>query len=367
METTCNEKMGRLFLHCGLHKTGSTAIQATLARYRALLAKHGLLYPDCGGADGAMDGHHNLAWEIARDRRFVPGWGGWTRATSAIRDFPGDAVLSSEDFESALSQPGCLKRILAFAEAVGRDPVLVLYLRNQQEYLPSLYLEMMKHGFGEGFDTFLEEVCAFGQLRLNEWVFQFDYLKLLEELEPIFPGIIVVRNYHALGDHCAVRDILSVLPVSEGCRQAIVPVRLNPQIAIGEALTHFYRNRIGRCLDPGEAWMLDELRRRLARRPAGLGPAAQQRIAERFSAGNGALCAAYQVPENGLAEAPDRGTTLSPGALELGRIFSFETGLKLAELAVWCRCSGTKIASGKNADELGQRLEDLVGSWLATA
>lgn len=367
METVCNEAMGRLFLHCGLHKTGSTAIQATLARYRALLAKHGLLFPDCGGADGAMDGHHNLAWEIAQDRRFVPGWGGVARATRAIRDFPGDVVLSSEDFESVLSQPGCLKQILALAEAVGREPVLVLYLRNQQEYLPSLYLEMMKHGFGEGFASFLEEVCAFGQLRLNEWVFQFDYLKLLEELEPIFPGIIVVRNYHALDDHCAVRDILSILPLSEGCRQAIVPVRLNPQVAIGEALGLFYRNRIGRCLDPGEARMLDELRRRLARRSVGPGPATQQRIDARFSAGNGALCAAFQVPEKGLSGDTSRCQTVYPGALELGRIFSFETGLRLAELALWCRSSGTTFGSDRNTEELGRRIDDLVGSWLATA
>jgi hypothetical protein len=66
--------MPRLYVHCGLHKTGTTALQDFLAAQAATLARAGVLYPRAG-RPGVAGGQHNIAWRLAGDRRFDPAWG----------------------------------------------------------------------------------------------------------------------------------------------------------------------------------------------------------------------------------------------------------------------------------------------------
>ena len=57
-----------LYLHIGLHKTGTSAIQKFLMSNGQLLAAQGFLYPSL--ADG-WENHNNLAWPFL-DKKYDP-------------------------------------------------------------------------------------------------------------------------------------------------------------------------------------------------------------------------------------------------------------------------------------------------------
>ena len=50
---------GRIVLHIGFHKTGSSAIQANLAEFATLYRKQGLVVPE---GLSRWTGHPELAW-----------------------------------------------------------------------------------------------------------------------------------------------------------------------------------------------------------------------------------------------------------------------------------------------------------------
>ena len=50
-----------IWLHIGVHKTGTTSIQTALARHRDLLRTHGVYVPKAGTVD-RCSGHHAIAW-----------------------------------------------------------------------------------------------------------------------------------------------------------------------------------------------------------------------------------------------------------------------------------------------------------------
>lgn len=144
-----------VFVHCGLHKTGTTAIQVAFDQHREMLRAHGVLYPCTGGWD---HGHHNLAWEITGDRRFKPAALTIAQAVAQIAAFDGTAVLSSEDFESFLHRPAGLAPLLQPLGAIGAEVCLVVYFRKRSAYTASLYAEMLGHGYPGTFDEFAREL-----------------------------------------------------------------------------------------------------------------------------------------------------------------------------------------------------------------
>jgi hypothetical protein len=66
-----NLRMKKIYIHCGFHKTGSTAVQIALSQNAERLRTEGYLYAHTGlVGDRMRQGHHNIAWELAGDRRF---------------------------------------------------------------------------------------------------------------------------------------------------------------------------------------------------------------------------------------------------------------------------------------------------------
>ena len=101
-----------MLLHTGLHKTGTTALQSFLSTAAEELSTRGLLYPMAGRPPDFPDGHHNIAWQLGGDRRFRSSAGTLDDVASEISAFPGDAILSSEDFEGVLGTPRRLSLIV---------------------------------------------------------------------------------------------------------------------------------------------------------------------------------------------------------------------------------------------------------------
>ena len=125
--------MGTLYLHAGLHKTGTTALQRFLHDNRAALGKDGAVYPSAGMIPDrpANRGQHELAWALRRgdDGRV------WERLREEIEGAPA-AVVSSEEFSRT---PDAASYRPAIDALRGWRLIPVIYLRRQDEFLESMY------------------------------------------------------------------------------------------------------------------------------------------------------------------------------------------------------------------------------------
>lgn len=139
----------RVFLHVGLHKTGTTSIQGALTTLRAELAGRGVLYPKTGRPEWADLGQHLLPWSVARDQDALPTVHGhrarfgdgdadalWEALRQEIaRSGAGAVIISSEEFDtldrSEIEDIG--HRLSAY------DVTPVLFLRRSSRLLESNY------------------------------------------------------------------------------------------------------------------------------------------------------------------------------------------------------------------------------------
>jgi len=119
----------RLFVHVGVAKTGTTALQKFLNRHTTVLARHGVWYPKAGRGGASPENHHVLAISL---RDGIPGVVETVRAELDAQQAP-IGVISSEIFAQFNSA-----RLLreAFAEL---DLAVVLFVRPQHTWIESVY------------------------------------------------------------------------------------------------------------------------------------------------------------------------------------------------------------------------------------
>jgi hypothetical protein len=146
--------MKQLYIHIGLHKTGSTYIQKVFADNRSVLRELGIDYPQLGAE--FLWGHHNLAWSL------MP-----AHPLKNTEDFSLDQflaylneskaqrfVISSEDFEFLQSkQVSRLRDLLA-----NYDVKIVMYVRNPMNALYSRWQESVKHGDTTSIKDYCEQL-----------------------------------------------------------------------------------------------------------------------------------------------------------------------------------------------------------------
>jgi hypothetical protein len=144
-----------VLLHIGVHKTGTTAIQAALTDARPELRQHGVYYP------GKRPAQHRSALAILQrpwgwvDRgaetydRSVFDW--LARRTN---EHEGRTVISSEFFCEANEDSAA-----EIAQALGGDKVhVVVGLRNLGSLLPSSWQQYLKYGMATGYIKWLRNV-----------------------------------------------------------------------------------------------------------------------------------------------------------------------------------------------------------------
>lgn len=179
----------RIHLHIGTHKTGTTALQQTLAENRELLAQEGFLYPRTGWHQFAQ---HLLAFE--KKGKVNTGMnaemeGVWEALRAEVENFSGtDVIISSEEF-STLADPSALR-----AELADYPVSVYIYLRRQDAIFESIYNQQTKDWLSPRVES-LEECLA-----APEMIYPlFDYYALLTRWADIF-GMdnLVVRNYSQL-------------------------------------------------------------------------------------------------------------------------------------------------------------------------
>lgn len=153
----------KLILHIGTHKTGSSAIQNTLAQNYDTLLQKDILYPK---AATIWNKHDILGWFcdqtllysslkknlIKTEEEY---FGDVRKEIEATE--PQILVLSGEDF-SLLDDPKQLIDKLIFHKIQFKQLEIVVYLRRQDLFLNSLYKEFVKGSYSQMQQSFEEFV-----------------------------------------------------------------------------------------------------------------------------------------------------------------------------------------------------------------
>ncbi len=338
--------MPEFFIHCGLHKTGTTALQHFLASNARALLESGLHYPASGTSVGGA--HHNLAWELSRDRRFVRKNGGlelMLRQTAAIGR---DTVVSSEDFESSLLSPERWTSLLETLKPLGYNVTFIVYLREPASYLQSLFLENIKHGCGDEFGAVARQVVERGSYSFKDWTFQFDYDAIARQMARISGARVVFRSFERLLDGSIVPDFFSLIghTLPKGIIAADIEANLRTDTVT--LLRRFVLNRYAHHFPDPEliAGILD-----LMAGGREVVPVMPRRLAEVI---------ARQRPSE-VKQAIDQQSTVAPTTrrprsggweVNISRLFSWETQVEALAIYEQAPGSGTdKIAALKVGDQ----------------
>ena len=142
--------MKQLFLHIGLHKTGTTALQEWCSANASLLAQKGLLYPLTGKPEGKP--YHRQFFSQAES-------GPWELLYSEIEESRIDTILLSDE---AWSAPWVAEGALQMLkQRLARYDVTVLcVLRNPVDYFVSRYRHQIRMGSETAHWSFSEFVEA---------------------------------------------------------------------------------------------------------------------------------------------------------------------------------------------------------------
>jgi hypothetical protein len=142
----------RVFLHIGAPKTGTTFLQAVLAKNREVLAQQGVLYPALKAA-----AHHRAAWDLRgtpEQRQGAQGVEGtWQKLVDEVNASPTDAVVSSEHFVFA-HQDQVEQAIGAF----GGEVHVIYTARDLVRQVPAVWQERIKNQKTMTYRSFVESV-----------------------------------------------------------------------------------------------------------------------------------------------------------------------------------------------------------------
>lgn len=146
---------GSFAMHIGVHKTGTTAIQSSLAQVRPQLREQGISYP------GRLMAHRDIAssamgrplgWRTEGAR--PPQQGLWEETVREAKNFDGTTLISSEFLAEADDETAA--RMVA-ATGLDRTHVIVT-LRNFARILPSAWQQNLKSGMRSSYEDWLRKM-----------------------------------------------------------------------------------------------------------------------------------------------------------------------------------------------------------------
>lgn len=199
--------MGRVVVHIGTHKTGTTSIQKSLAEHRAALLQQGVLYPDYTMLKlGKHYAHIGMANALAgqHQKYTVQDAENFFKLTRSISDSMAVTLLSAEPFYRQVlsknspqniktSQEYWLARdkyIARFRQLIGPAEI-ILVVRRQEDFAESMYQEQIKvTKYSKDFRTYLEKF----------W-FHFNYADQADAWASHFPSVKIIPFYKIQGEH----------------------------------------------------------------------------------------------------------------------------------------------------------------------
>jgi hypothetical protein len=290
--------IARCWLHIGVEKTGTTSIQSFLAANRAVLLGKGRLYPVAPGRvshlglvafaldDDRIEGSRKAfgltgAAQIANFRdRLVRELEQEIAASGAS-----EIIFSSELLSSRLRSRAELARIKSLCARIAGQTKIILYLRNQADFLVSRYTTVIQHG---GRDEF----------RLG-WAAVADYTLLLARWAGAFGHEnLIVRRFEPANfvNEDLLADFATTLGLEPG-ELELVP-RYNESLdveslAFMRAINRRVPRRFADRIMPLRAAAVTVLQRRRGGTRFVIPPALADRIQARFRASNDRVSAEY--------------------------------------------------------------------------
>jgi len=148
---------GGILLHIGVHKSGTTAIQAAFENARPNLAEFGVAYPGEQQAHRAIASSamgRPLGWRTTGALK--PDAVAWNDFVKNAHAFSGVTVCSSEFFAESDDATAA-----SIVQRVGLDRIhVVLTLRNLGRILPSAWQQMLKSGFEMEYSSWLTDILV---------------------------------------------------------------------------------------------------------------------------------------------------------------------------------------------------------------
>ncbi|HCN27560.1 MAG TPA: hypothetical protein DIT64_01990 [Verrucomicrobiales bacterium] len=270
-----------LFIHIGTHKTGSTAIQRALPVGGAAALKEGLV---------RLDHHGDISranWTDSDAEALASGF------RRQMLERPARYLLTCEGFcgdpyQGYAGAPLIASRLRA--ATLDFDVSIVIFLRRQDDFIESIYTQLIHQGGSLSFDAFLRSLPPGG----------LDWHRLLETYAAEFGRErLIVRRYHhdfypkpesLLEDFCS---ILGVSPASlEKKKASATPNQGYSREAQEIALL------CNAHLDADDRKALRSLLQKISPKPvfqnySYLDLPARQRLLETFAAGNAAVLRDY--------------------------------------------------------------------------
>jgi hypothetical protein len=140
-----------VYLHVGTAKSGTTYLQRRLAHNRALLERHGYLYP------GDRTSHFLASLDLRgvgfKGHRYPASEGAWEETAAQVRDFPGRALVSHETL--ARTTKAVARKAVT---ALGDDVRVLITCRDLGRQVPAVWQENVKNRSTESYADYLAAV-----------------------------------------------------------------------------------------------------------------------------------------------------------------------------------------------------------------
>ncbi len=172
--------MGKVYLHIGTMKSGTTFLQRTLDRNVDLLASAGLSWPGARTINNAI-------LDLRRSkRRLTEETGDWDRVVESIRSSPGDAIMSMELLGPMA--PTTIRRLGRSFE--GEELSAILTCRDLTRVVPSHWQETTQNRRDLGWRDYCDQVCT-GEPEDEDQPAKFwlhhDVMKVIRRWEDLIP------------------------------------------------------------------------------------------------------------------------------------------------------------------------------------
>ena len=178
-----------LYLHCGTHKTGTTAIQQYLNNNFTLLKENNLTYPKIGYTKNYPYNNHGIAWQISGDPRLK-----FEKYNNNLDDFyrfleksNKNLVISSEDFQFFNIKENSYEEFCIKVKKFDYKIKVILYLRNQLDFFRGIYQILLMLGVrfinsNQAFEIIQQSQNKL-ELKKNKLTIFFDYFDLIENIK----------------------------------------------------------------------------------------------------------------------------------------------------------------------------------------
>ncbi len=245
----------RYIAHVGRHKTGTTALQRSLAASSGGLIEHGVLYPETGRRPF---GHHDLADQIAESGSGLPGGSLVAELRAEIdANNPELVIVSSEALQGV--SPDLLAAVFP-----PHETTVVLYIREQVDYLISGYAQRVQ----------ATDLCVSFEEYAEQHQNAVDYLPWLRRFERAFGrNSLAVRVYDRdlLVGGSTLTDFVSVFGLADLPIDKSSGVDANPSLDFASLRLKLLANGLGLASTPESKRRLYRLFQKALQEPGSRG------------------------------------------------------------------------------------------------